>query len=636
MNRAVFIYYEGKLTATLLIENKEESFIIFPSGKRRRKGKIFAKTNFRVKYDPSTLKEELRKIEREAKKMEDEIDDELIWEASKGEMSLDEISHIYFGEVISDERKVALFRKLSNSIFFKRKGEKFQKRGKEEIERIMAKEKAQEKKRREIEEFTSFLKGEGEKSESVNRILSIIKSYVIEDGNISEKKLVESLMETLGVKRIEDLIGILAEIGEWEVEDDPLMLKLKIGRPFKAKNIEEAMEVEAHDEGRENYGETIAIDDEDTIEVDDSLSIEEEGEDFVIGIHVADIASFLPEGSGLDNEALKRTQTIYLPKGRYFMLPAELVVQRYSLSEARPSRALSLFLKVNRDFRILRWEFKRTMISVKRRTYENSLDIFQREGKFLLDFLNERRKRRKERGALMVNLPEVEIKVEGSQIEIELKEFNTIPHKVVQEAMILYNEKAAEFLAREGIPAIYRTQPFEPQERPQVNENDPLFPVKIIPYLKSSQLTSQPQPNLSLGVNLYVQASSPLRRYGDLAMQRQMLKAMGLERGKTRESNELLSVFQRIEEKSRLIKELVKSRKTYWIMKYLATKEGEHIEGYYSRLKNGRHMVFFPNFMLELPVSLPWKNPQREGRKMMFRIGKIETKMKRPILTFIA
>jgi len=106
---------------------------------------------------------------------------------------------------------------------------------------------------------------------------------------------------------------------------------------------------------------------------------------------------------------------------------------------------------------------------------------------------------------------------------------------------------------------------------------------------------------------------------------------MGIEE-RAYEREELLSIFDYLEEKSRLIRELVKSRKVFWIMKYLEKMKGRHIEGYYSRLKDGRHMIFFPQFMLELPVNLRWNRAQRPGRKMVFKIKEVDIKRRRPIL----
>jgi len=614
------------------VEEKEgKTIYILPSGKQKKNLRIFAISGRRAKYEPSTASKIVKEIQESIRKIEEEIDDVLLWELSGDETSIEELTELYFGEKIEDERKVALFNKLSSSKYFKRRGENFFRRTPREIEEIERMEKAEERKGQLIKKFLEYAKGKVEKDREIEEVLSLLKQYIIEDGKIPQKSFVESLTQAAGIKNKNGIISLLERLGEWSVEEEPLMDKLGIGKPFRKELIMEGKSFIPDDREREEYGETIAIDDIETVEVDDSISIEKKKDSYIIGIHVADLAAFIPQGSGLDKTAFKRTQTVYLPEGRFLMLPEELILENYTLSEERPSRALSLFLEISRDFRILKWWFKRTLIKVKRRTYEESEKIFQGEYEFLLRFFSYRKDERIKRGAIVVNIPEVEIRVKGEEIEIKRKEFNTPAHLAVQEAMIIYNEKAAELLAKENIPAIYRIQPFEFEERPIIDENDPLFPIKIIPYLRASHLTTQPQPHLSLGVNLYTQATSPLRRYGDLIIQRQLLRAMGIEKESyTRE--DLLEIFEYLEERTKLIKELVRARKTFWIMKYLTQMEGRHIEGYYSRLKDGRHMVFFPQFMLEIPVNLPWKTPQREGRKMVFKIKKIDLKRRRPIL----
>lgn len=631
MSKIVFIFQEGKPIPVFMEEKNGKIIYILPSGKQKKNLRVFARSGKKAKYEPSTAGSILRKVQEKVKKIEDEIDDRLLWELSVNETAIEELVELYFGERAEDERKVALFNKLSSSKFFRRKGENFIKRSQAEIEEIEKMEKALEKKGQLINKFLDYVKGKVEKDNEIEDVLKNTRQYIIKDGNIPQKFLVESLMRSLGIKRKEGLISLLERLGEWSVEEEPLMERLGIDKPFKAEIIAEGKNITPDDKEREEYGETVAIDDVDTIEVDDSISIEKMGKNYIIGVHVTDLAAFIPAGSNLDKTAFKRAQTVYLPEGRFFMLPEELVKENYTLSEERPSRALSLFMEVSEDFRILKWWFKRTWIRVKRRTYEESEKIFQGEFDFLLRFFTHRKNERIERGAIVVNIPEVEIKVKGEEIEIKRKEFNTPAHLAVQEAMIIYNEKAAEFLAKEGVPAIYRIQPFEVDEKPRIDENDPLFPIKIIPYLRASHLTTHPQPHLSLGVNLYTQVTSPLRRFGDLIIQRQLLKAMGIEE-KHYSRQDLLEIFEYIEERAKMIKELVRARKTFWIMKYLTRMKGHHIEGYYSRLKDGRHMVFFPQFMLEIPVNLPWKTPQREGQKMVFKIKKIDLKRRKPVL----
>lgn len=631
MSRIVFTFQEGKLLPVFLEEVDGKVIFILPSGKRKKNLKVFARFSKNVDYDPSTLKQNLKEIEEEIKKLEEEIDDQLIWEILDKDASIDEISELFFGEQVADERKVALFNKLNASKFFKRKGEIFIKRTKEELKKIEKMEQARLEKEKTAEEFIQFVKGKKEKDENIKKTIQILKKYIIEDGNIPQKNVVEIVMEKAEIKNKYGLISLLERIGEWSVEEEPLMEKLSIKKPFKPELIIEGENVIPDDRERVEYGETIAIDDRETVEVDDSFSIEKKGNNYLIGIHVADLSSLLPRDSLIDKEAFKRVQTVYLPEEKFFMLPKKLIEEKYTLSEKRSSRALSLFLEIDPEFRILNWWFQRTWIKVKRKTYEESQSIFQGIYSVLLEFLNYRRSERIERGAIVLNIPELEIKIKGEEIEIIKKEFNTPAHIAVQEAMILYNEKAAEFLSKAGIPAIYRIQPSEFEEKPQIDLTDPLYPIKAIPYLKSSHLTTQPQPHLSLGVNLYTQATSPIRRYGDLVIQRQILKAMGIEEW-AYEREELLSIFDYLEEKSRLIRELVKSRKVFWIMKYLEKMKGRHIEGYYSRLKDGRHMIFFPQFMLELPVNLRWNRAQRPGRKMVFKIKEVDIKRRRPIL----
>ncbi len=630
MNRIVFVLHGRDLIPAFELE---EGVFVLPSGKRKRGLSVFALSSVKGKFEPSNFKNLLKEAEKRVEDLAKEVDEELLWESIARPLTIEELAQIYFGESVKDERLAVLYRVLSSSIYFKRKGNVFVPRPQEEVQKLKEMERAERTKKERVEKFLKFVKEGGEAGEEEEEMFSLLRDYVIYEGQIPERALAEEVIKALGLRSPKGILSFLVRMGKWEEGREPLFEKLNLDRPFSRELILLERERRPEELGRiEDPIPALAIDEEETKEVDDAISLKGEGESFVVGIHVCDLASFIPADSELDREAQRRAQTIYLPERRYFMLPEELVEEKYTLSPQRPSRALSLYLKLTSELKIEKWWFSRTLLRIRRTSYQEAEEILLRDFPVLVEFFKKRQEARRRRGAILVNLPELEIKVmDGERVEIYKKDTGDLSHSLVQEAMILYNEKAAEFLAKTHTPAVYRTQPFDPGEVPQVEPSDPLYFLKIIPYLKASQLTTHPQPHLSLGVNYYTQATSPLRRYGDLVIQRQITHALGLSRVKY-SPGELMATFEALEEKSHQIKELVRQRRLYWIMKYLSQRRGKLLLGYYSRFVGGRHMAFFPDLLLELPVSLPWNRPQRPGREFVFRVEKADPVRKTALL----
>ncbi len=109
------------------------------------------------------------------------------------------------------------------------------------------------------------------------------------------------------------------------------------------------------------------------------------------------------------------------------------------------------------------------------------------------------------------------------EIEIAAAPAGGVSQEVVSELMITANHLSAVFLKDRGIPAVFRSQTEKiSEEARELDDKDPLFPVRIVRMLKPSRIMTYPEPHGSLGVDCYAQATSPIRRYTDLIVQRQI------------------------------------------------------------------------------------------------------------------
>jgi exoribonuclease-2 len=150
---------------------------------------------------------------------------------------------------------------------------------------------------------------------------------------------------------------------------------------------------------------------------------------------------------------------------------------------------------------------------------------------------------------------------------------------VVSEMMILANRLAADYALSHDVPIIYRSQDGPPEPLPVMTEYDPHIFDKSVRLLKRSRLTTQPLPHAGLGLDVYTQISSPIRRYTDMVMQRQIAAHLAGEPYpyEAEEIVEALGTADQVEVQNR---RLERDATRYWIMTYIArTCIGQHFDG---------------------------------------------------------
>jgi exoribonuclease-2 len=178
------------------------------------------------------------------------------------------------------------------------------------------------------------------------------------------------------------------------------------------------------------------------------------------------------------------------------------------------------------------------------------------------------RDERERNGALRLVRPELKVKVKGGDVSLAVLDTNSASRNLVSEMMILANRLSAEFGLRHDIPIIYRTQPAPASKIPVMESYDPVQFINSVRQLKKSRMTTQPEKHAGLGLDVYTQASSPLRRYADLAMQRQFVAHLNGEPYpyEIEELIEVLGEAERIESQN---KRLEREVSQYWTLEYV-------------------------------------------------------------------
>ena len=316
------------------------------------------------------------------------------------------------------------------------------------------------------------------------------------------------------------------------------------------------------------------IDGDDAKDFDDAVSLEPlENGHFELGVHIADVSHYVTPGSPLDDEAWRRGTSVYYPGHVIPMLPFALSHGICSLNPDVDRLTFSALMEMDKDGRRYGFRFAKSVIHSKARmTYHNVNKILDgdpalREQYAALVPTFERmaalaeatRKRRMERGALDLDIPEPQIMVDENGMPTDVQyRGRGAAEKLIEEFMLQANEAAAEFLSKRGDPSVFRihekpdpdklrafavfARPFgyrvdagKPQNTRQLQavldgaKGDPkqrALPVLLLRSLARARYDAECLGHYGLAARYYLHFTSPIRRYPDLAAHRMMYKAI--------------------------------------------------------------------------------------------------------------
>ncbi len=575
----------------------------------------------------------LEERERRREQLKEELDLEELWEVvvdEAEEMSPEELAEVYFGAEPDDDQVAAVVRAvLEDRLYFRYREGRILIHSRKEVERLREARRKEEERLRRREEgarwLAAFLENKtAETPEDVQAYwLGALKDYYLFGEEARGARETKELLQRVGVSRPGTIFEILRKAGVFEEDENVELLRYDIREDFPPEVLAEAEEIVRQGvdlEGRRDLRawRVFTIDGPETKDFDDALSLRQEGEHFLVGVHIADVASLVPPGSRLFKEALKRGTTLYLPERTIPMLPPLLSEEAASLVAGKDRPALSFLVHLSSEGEILSFEIVPSVVRVSERLTYAEADVRLKEDKDLqaLHLLARRLfERRLAAGALPVFLPEIEIRVRDGQIYLERLDF-TPARFLVSEFMILANFVAAKYFQTHQIPAIYRCQA-KPRER-LINgeEQDLLKNFFQVRQLSRGELLLAPEFHHGLGLAVYTTVSSPIRRMVDLLMEHQLLAH--LTTGAPRFSAEDLARFLR--ELSAVLEAAaqVSNRTTrYWLLKYLKEHfRGKVLEGLVVEVHQRKAKVLLPDFMLTVDVPLPPSFSPKVGSRL--------------------
>lgn len=320
----------------------------------------------------------------------------------------------------------------------------------------------------------------------------------------------------------------------------------------------------------------VAIDDPETEEVDDALAIETTPAGSVVHVLIADPSSPIPAGSSTDSEAQRRASTIYHPTARFPMLPPALAYDTLTLTTQGVRLAVDHQFTFDAAGRLVESQIRPVSLRLASRLSYEQVDEILASGtgpyagqlSQLWTIAQRLLANRVGAGALVLNQVEVRVKVREEKV-VRIK--RTIPdspsHRLVAEFMVAAGAQLADFCLTNKLATVYRTQPRPDDDLGFTLERaaDPVYIHATIRKLKRAEATTHPGGHSGLGVSLYCQATSPLRRYLDMAAQRQVLTF--LQTGRPfYSSDDMVRLLGSVEPTSQLTRKAGDEANRYWLL----------------------------------------------------------------------
>lgn len=377
-----------------------------------------------------------------------------------------------------------------------------------------------------------------------------------------------------------ELVSVLGAPGEPNVEIAKILVREDVRESHSDGALREA-EVFAQQLNRSAQGRTDlrhiplpTIDPEDARDHDDAVWVERHGDGFRAWIAIADVSEFVQPGTELDEEALSRGCTVYLPTRAIPMLPAALAADLCSLLPEKERLCLCVIADLDRDGTLKTYEIvEGIMRSAAMLTYGGvartlgfselppksaAAEAFKKDLKVMEELTRKLRKARMARGALDMDLPEARVIVDpqtGAPTDVIRRAQDPgvkRAYSMIEELMLLANEAVALWLGKYKAPAVYRIHgnpdeaklerlgevasrlgvEFDPEEmkeplgvarflaRAQKHERKQVLEMLLLRSLKQAAYDTTNIGHFGLASKNYVHFTSPIRRYPDVQVHR--------------------------------------------------------------------------------------------------------------------
>jgi ribonuclease R len=366
-----------------------------------------------------------------------------------------------------------------------------------------------------------------------------------------------------------EITGIIGPADDPSLDTLSVMKQYDLPESFPQAVIDEAERTVVTPEdlkGRLDLRKTyiFTCDPESARDYDDALSISKDKQGrVVLGVHIADVSHYVKSGSALDREAYKRSTSVYLVDKVIPMLPEQLSNGLCSLVPNEDRLAFSVFMTYDKKGNCVERKFAKSVIKSKDRfTYEQVMAIIakgtgrDRKERTILavnELAQLLKRNRFANGALDMDVPEATIKLDesGRMTGIEIRPYDE-SHQMIEECMVAANEAVATELWTKGIKIPARLhEPPAPEKLEELRmsfedlgikcgdlsqpkilgaflkkiKKSPLvgmLSVMVLKSMKRALYSPEAIGHFGLAKKFYAHFTSPIRRYPDLVLHRQL------------------------------------------------------------------------------------------------------------------
>ena len=469
-----------------------------------------------------------------------------------------------------------------------------------------------------------------------------------------QKVVVKVTFDKKGTSLKGEVIEILGEENDFKTLELALIRAHKLYEVFPTEVLDEANRVPdkvlKHElEGREDFRNELAftIDGEDARDFDDAVSITKKGDNYVLGVHIADVGHYVKYESELDKEAYLRGTSSYFPNLVLPMLPKKLSNGICSLNEGVDRLTLSCVVELKEDGTVVNHKICESVINSKKRfTYTEVYGIIQGDKELcekyseFIDSITMMNKLSKtlgeiktKNGMLELDIPEAKfILDENEKVKVVEPREQNEAHKLIENFMVLANEVVAKHYCIKKYPFVYRVHEKPTREKmdnfnyylsslgvstPEIiGDVEPDYVQELLQLLKGKPfeqicnkvlLRSMQKArydasclgHFGLALEYYCHFTSPIRRYPDLCIHRiikEDLRKNGLGKARIDELRDFVDDASfRSSERERNATEAERDvddlYKTYYMQDHL----NEEFEGTISGVQNYGFYVELPN-----------------------------------------
>ncbi len=568
------------------------------------------------------LVELLRELSLKRSAIADEIEIEALWEILNQErtwIDLETITGLCFPKAADDDSKSGVIRALfKNRRYFKFQPDRFLPHTEEQVAAIMALEQKAACQERLIDSGAAWIRSTQSGSTAGPptchpELTEILKSFYLFDKESPHSDRAKAIIKKAGLTSSEAIFSHLVAAGVWTADENVDLLRYKIPTDFPQAVLELAESVPSStadtfkESGRVDltHLKTITIDGQSTLDFDDALSIETRDDHLLVGIHISDVAHYIKKEDLLDREARSRGSSIYMPDNRISMAPTLLAENRLSLKKDHIRPAISTMVKISLAGDIISYDIFASIIRVQHQLSYYEANISAEEGQAIAalhDIATRFREKRLSQGAIQITIPEINIWLDESGAAVVNRVNRESPGRMlIAEMMILSNWLSARFLVENNTPAIFRSQP-KPKDRILKNGTGTLFQNWMQrKLLNRFVLRSRPDHHCGLGLDAYVTATSPIRKYFDLVTQRQLRAVLGLETAYT--EKEIEEIIGQLAQPMADVGRIQFRRNRYWLLKHLEGRIGEKEEAIVLQRWRNMYNILLKSYMIE--CSLP-------------------------------